>query len=75
MIYWDWQDILSQLMCIKLVKLLTGYTGKLEGNLDYPIAALVMPATIDHIRAISLHGERMPAKSTTSIPNLLVDWL
>jgi uncharacterized protein (DUF1015 family) len=48
-----------------------GLNGKLEGNLDYPIAALVMPATIDHIRAISLHGERMPAKSTYFYPKLV----
>ena len=34
-------------------------------------AALVMPATIEHIRAISEHGERMPAKSTYFYPKLL----
>ena len=45
--------------------------GKLEGKLDYPLAALVMPATIDHIRAVSLHQERMPAKSTYFYPKLL----
>jgi uncharacterized protein (DUF1015 family) len=38
---------------------------------DYPLAALVMPATLDHIRAISEHGERMPAKSTYFYPKLL----
>jgi uncharacterized protein (DUF1015 family) len=37
----------------------------------YPLAALVMPATLDHIRAISEHGERMPAKSTYFYPKLL----
>ncbi|MEQ8784734.1 MAG: DUF1015 domain-containing protein [Pirellulaceae bacterium] len=37
----------------------------------YPLAALVMPATLDHIRAISQHGERMPAKSTYFYPKLL----
>jgi len=43
-------------------------------NLDsgeFPLAALVMPATVDHIRAISQHGERMPAKSTYFYPKLL----
>ena len=30
-----------------------------------------MPATVDHIRAISSHGERMPAKSTYFYPKLL----
>ncbi len=48
-----------------------GIAGKLEGELDYPLAALVMPATIEHIRAISLHGERMPAKSTYFFPKLV----
>lgn len=47
-----------------------GLHGKLEGNLHYPLAALVMPATIEHIRAISLHKERMPAKSTYFYPKL-----
>jgi uncharacterized protein (DUF1015 family) len=40
-------------------------------NPEYGLAALVMPATIDHIRAISEHGERMPAKSTYFYPKLL----
>ena len=47
-----------------------GLRGKLEGNLHYPLAALVMPATIEHIQAISLHKERMPAKSTYFYPKL-----
>jgi uncharacterized protein (DUF1015 family) len=38
---------------------------------EYSLAALVMPATIDHIRTISEHGERMPAKSTYFYPKLL----
>lgn len=38
---------------------------------EYPIAALVMPATVDHIRQISMAGERMPAKSTYFYPKLL----
>ncbi len=48
--------------------------GLSEGDDDgskYPLAALVMPATLDHIRAISEHGERMPAKSTYFYPKLL----
>lgn len=43
----------------------TGTAGRFE------LAALVMPATVDHIRAISSHGERMPAKSTYFYPKLL----
>jgi uncharacterized protein (DUF1015 family) len=38
---------------------------------EFPLAALVMPATVDHIRTISQHGERMPAKSTYFYPKLL----
>jgi uncharacterized protein (DUF1015 family) len=38
---------------------------------EYPMAALVMPATVDHIRALSMQGERMPAKSTYFYPKLL----
>jgi len=38
---------------------------------QYPLAALVMPATVDHIRAISMRGQRLPAKSTYFYPKLL----
>lgn len=38
---------------------------------EYPLAAVVMPATVDHIRTISMSGERMPAKSTYFYPKLL----
>ena len=38
---------------------------------NYPLAALVMPATVDHIRQVSMAGERMPAKSTYFYPKLL----
>ncbi len=38
---------------------------------EYPLAAVVMPATVQHVRAISLGGERMPAKSTYFYPKLL----
>lgn len=48
-----------------------GLRGKLEGNLTYELGMLVMPATIDHIRAVSLHQERMPAKSTYFYPKLV----
>lgn len=48
-----------------------GLIGRLEGNLHYPLAILVMPATVDDVRRISLHNERMPAKSTYFYPKLL----
>lgn len=38
---------------------------------EFPLAALVMPATVHDIRDISIHGERMPAKSTYFYPKLL----
>lgn len=41
------------------------------GTGEFPMAALVMPATVEHVREISLHGERMPAKSTYFYPKLL----
>ena len=43
----------------------------LTSSSEIQLAALVMPATLDHIRAISEHGERMPAKSTYFYPKLL----
>lgn len=43
----------------------TGTAGRFE------LAALLMPATVEHIRTISSHGERMPAKSTYFYPKLL----
>jgi uncharacterized protein (DUF1015 family) len=52
-------------------EVVAGLEGRLEGNRQYPLAALVMPATVDDIRAVSLHNERMPAKSTYFYPKLL----
>ena len=37
----------------------------------YQLAALVLPATLEHIRQISELGERMPAKSTYFYPKVL----
>ncbi len=36
----------------------------------FPLAALVMPAGVEDVRALSLMGERMPAKSTYFFPKL-----
>jgi uncharacterized protein (DUF1015 family) len=38
---------------------------------EFPLAALVPPATVQDVRHISLGGERMPAKSTYFYPKLL----
>jgi uncharacterized protein (DUF1015 family) len=38
---------------------------------EFQLAALVMPATVEHVREISEHRERMPAKSTYFYPKLL----
>ncbi len=45
-------------------------SGDADGS-PFQLCALVMPATLDHIRAISQRGERMPAKSTYFYPKLL----
>jgi len=37
---------------------------------QYPLAALVMPASVEDIRLVSQTGERMPAKSTYFYPKL-----
>jgi uncharacterized protein (DUF1015 family) len=38
---------------------------------EYPLAAVVMPASVFDVRTISMSGERMPAKSTYFYPKLL----
>ncbi len=46
-------------------------TGQIGSSEPFQLAALVQPATVDDIRRISSHGERMPAKSTYFYPKLL----
>lgn len=46
-------------------------TGQMGQGGRFELACLVMPATVDHVRSISEHGERMPAKSTYFYPKLL----
>jgi uncharacterized protein (DUF1015 family) len=46
-------------------------TGQSGTGGRFELTALVMPASVEHIRAISSHGERMPAKSTYFYPKLL----
>jgi len=46
-------------------------TGQQGQGGRFHLAALVMPATVEHVRAISQQGERMPAKSTYFYPKLL----
>jgi len=55
----------------RYVHLVEEVVESLESNEDFPLAALVMPATVEHIRRVSQHGERMPAKSTYFYPKLL----
>ena len=52
-------------------EVIDGLHGKLEEQQAFQLAALVMPATVDDIRRVSLHNERMPAKSTYFYPKLL----
>jgi uncharacterized protein (DUF1015 family) len=46
-------------------------TGVVSQGGQFELSALVMPATVEHIRIISEHAERMPAKSTYFYPKLL----
>ena len=46
-------------------------TGQVASGGQFNLAAVVMPATLEHIRLISEHNERMPAKSTYFYPKLL----
>lgn len=46
-------------------------TGQTGSQAPFQLAALVRPASVEDVRAISLHGERMPAKSTYFYPKLL----
>lgn len=48
-----------------------GSQAESDGDEPYTFAALVMPAKLHHVEAISLHKERMPAKSTYFYPKLL----
>ncbi|TVQ00876.1 MAG: DUF1015 domain-containing protein [Planctomycetaceae bacterium] len=45
--------------------------GENESDEPFSFAALVMPARVSDVEAISLHKERMPAKSTYFFPKLL----
>jgi uncharacterized protein (DUF1015 family) len=46
-------------------------TGQMGSGGRFELACLVMPASVEHIRAVSNAGERMPAKSTYFYPKLL----
>lgn len=81
----DWRDLGVSVLHRLVVDTLLGMQGHptpkyvhlveevVEGLAtdEFPLAALVMPATVDHIRKISEHNERMPAKSTYFYPKLL----
>jgi len=57
----------------ELVEGMQGKGSQAESDSEepYTLAALVMPATLAHVEAISLNKERMPAKSTYFYPKLL----
>lgn len=46
-------------------------TGQQSTGGRFELAAMVMPASLEHIQTVSEHGERMPAKSTYFYPKLL----
>ena len=57
----------------EVVNGINGEGSQAESDSDepYTLAALVMPAKVADVEAISLHKERMPAKSTYFYPKLL----
>ncbi len=81
----DWQSLGVSLLHRLLVETLLGESDLpkpryvhlvdevVEGlnSEDFPLAAMVMPPTLEHIRRISERVERMPAKSTYFYPKLL----
>lgn len=81
----DWQQLGVSILHRLVVETLLGVKQPAEpkyvhlveevvqglGTGEFPLAALVMPATVGHIRTISMAGERMPAKSTYFYPKLL----
>jgi uncharacterized protein (DUF1015 family) len=46
-------------------------TGQEGSGSHFELVCLVMPASVEHVKSISEHGERMPAKSTYFYPKLL----
>lgn len=46
-------------------------TGQIGSGDPFELAVIVMPASLEDIRKVSAHGERMPAKSTYFYPKLL----
>lgn len=46
-------------------------SGQQGSSAPFELACLVMPASVDQVKAISENGERMPAKSTYFYPKLL----
>ncbi len=52
-------------------EVIDGLSGKLAEKRTYPLAALLMPASLEHVQEISIQQERMPAKSTYFYPKLL----
>ncbi len=46
-------------------------TGQEAAGEQFQLGCLVMPASLGHVRDVSLNGERMPAKSTYFYPKLL----
>ncbi len=57
----------------ELIEGIKGEGSQAESDSDepYTLAALVMPAKLEHVEKISLNKERMPAKSTYFYPKLL----
>ena len=66
-------ETLLGLGAVSQTKYVHDVAGVVEGlrSGEFPMAALVLPASVDHVRTISMDGDRMPAKSTYFYPKLL----
>ena len=81
----EWQELGVSILHRLIVETLLGATNLPEPRYvhqvdevaqglesdEFELAALVMPASVAHVRSLSLQGERLPAKSTYFYPKLL----
>lgn len=64
------KDIPTPTYVHQVQEVIDGLSGSVVAGHEYSLAAMVMPASLDQIRALSLGNERMPAKSTYFYPKL-----
>ncbi len=81
----EWRELGVSILHRLLVETLLGQSGSPEAKYvhrveevvegiasgEFPLAALVLPATVEHVRTVSLQGERLPIKTTYFYPKVL----